>query len=145
MKPHFHWLLLTCVAGLLTAGCGPSAPRTPLHAAVQDGNYPAVRQHIAARSDLNAKNPAGWTALHLAAMKGDLPMVQLLAAAGADATRLGPAGKTPLEVAREKGQTSIVQYLDARVQAGPAKVGSEKRGRGLIDGGVGVSEVLDAQ
>lgn len=144
MKLQVPWMVLTCVVGLLVAGCGPSAPRTPLHAAVQDGNYPAVRQHIAAGSDLNAKNSAGWTALHLAAMKGDRAMVELLAGAGADAARTGPEGKTPVDAAREKGQTSIVQYLEARLKAGPEKVGQEKRGRGLIDGGVGVSEVLDA-
>lgn len=145
MKPQSYWVLLTGVACLLAAGCGPSAPRTPLHSAVQEGNYPVVRQHIGARSDLNAKDTSGWTALHLAAMKGDLPMVRLLSAAGADAGRTGPGGRTPADMAREKGQTSIVQYFEAELKVGPEKGGQEKRGRSLIDGGVGVSEVLDAQ
>jgi len=59
---------------VLLAGCGPSAPSTPLHVAAGGGNYPAVRRHIAADTDLNAKDKSGWTALHLAAMAGDLPM-----------------------------------------------------------------------
>jgi hypothetical protein len=144
MKALANWLLITGVAGLLAAGCGPGAPRTPLHQAVQDGNYPAVRQHIAVRTDLNAKDKAGWTALHLAVMNGDLPMVQLLAAAGADVERTGVGGKTPVVVAREKGQTSIVQYLVGLPKSPPEPAVQEKRGRGLIDGGLGVSEVLDA-
>lgn len=137
-------MLPACVACLLAAGCGPSAPRTPLHSAVQEGNYPAVRQHIAARSDLNAKNSSGYTALHLAVKKSDLPMVRLLAGAGADVRRPGPQGKTPIDLAREQGQTSIVQYLEAGLAATPEGAAKpEGHGRALIDGGVGVSEVLD--
>ena len=49
--------------------------------------------------------------------------------------RKGTGGKTPLDVAREKGKTEIVQYFQQR--------SGEKGGRGLIDGGLGVSEVLD--
>lgn len=140
-----RWILLTCLLWLLTAGCRPSAPPTTLHAAVQDGNYQAVRQHIAARSDLNTKDQSGWTALHLAATKGDLPMVRLLTEAGADTGRTGPGDKTPLDVARAKGRTSVVQYLETKLNTATEKTVPPKRGRGLIDGGLGVSEALDAQ
>jgi hypothetical protein len=149
MRAQNAFVLFTCLACLAGSGCGPSAPSTPLHQAVQDLNYPAVRQHIAAHSDLNAKDKSGWTALHLAVMKGDLPMVQLLANGGADLKRTGPNGKTPVQVAREKGLKPVVQYLEARLNAPPAEptaqAGQEKPGRRLIDGGVGVSEVLDAR
>jgi ankyrin repeat protein len=145
MKPLVRSLRLIGMAVLLTTGCGPGKPRTSLHQAVQDGNYPGVRQHIAARSDLNAPDQSGWTALHLAAINGDLPMVQLLATAGADPGKPGARGKTPVAVAREKGQTSIVQYLEGLPKAAPGPTGQEKRGRGLSDGGLGVSGVLDAQ
>lgn len=135
------FLLVPC---LLAIGCGPSAPTKPLHTAVQEGDYAAVRHHLAARSDLNAKDKAGWTALHLAARQGDAPMVQLLTTAGADPARTGPGGKTPLDVAREKGQTSIVQFLQASLAAAPEEVTREKPQRRLMDGGLGVSDVLDA-
>jgi len=138
MKSRVLSLLWAGLACLLSTGCGPSAPSTPLHAAVEDGNYPAVRRHIAAGTDLNGKNSSGWTALHLAAMKGDVPMVKLLTEAGADVKRTGAQGKTAAEVAREKGQTSVLEYLQVRIESKP-----EPRGRALIDGGVGVSEVLD--
>ena len=135
MKP-FVRLALGLVSCLCWMGCGPTTPSITLHQAVEQGNRKAVQQHIAAKTDLNKTDTAGWTPLHLAAMKGDLAMVQALSAAGADVKRKGKAGKTPLDVAREKGQTAIVQFLEQR---------NEKRGRGLIDGGVGVSEVLDNQ
>jgi ankyrin repeat protein len=143
MKSNPFWVILCSLAGLLAVSCGPGKPDMPLHTAVQEGNYPVVRHHIAAKSDLNAKDKAGWTALPLAAMKGDLPMVQLLATAGADVNRPGPGGKTPLDVAREKGRKPVVEFLEARVQAAAAPA-PEQRGRGLIDGGLGVSDVLDA-
>ena len=77
--------------------------------------------------------------MQLAAMKGNLEIVQALADAGADVRRKGADGKTPLDVAREKGQAAVVQYFQQRAAAKP----STGKGRGLIDGGLGVSEVLD--
>lgn len=145
MKSKVHWLLWVLTGWLLAIGCGPSAPAKSLHAAVQEGDYPTVRHHIAAKSDLNAKDRAGWTPLHLAAMKGDLPMVQLLVTAGADVTKPGTGGKTPMVVASEKGNTSVVQFLETKLPAAAEQATTERRGRGLIDGGLGVSDVLDAQ
>jgi len=121
------------VCSILMA-CGTRAPSTPLHSAVEKGDLRIVQQHIAAGTDLDAKNPSGWTALHLAAMNGNLPIVEALIAAGAKDSVTGPQGQTPLDVAREKGQTAVAEYLQAR---------NENRGRQLIDGGAGVSEVLD--
>jgi ankyrin repeat protein len=144
MKSKLHWLLLVLTGWLLATACGPSAPAKSLHAAVQEGDYPTVRHHIAAKSDLNAKDRAGWTPLHLAAMKGDLPMVQLLATAGADVTKAGTGGKTPMDVAQEKGKTNVAQFLESKLPGAPEQATTERRGRGLMDGGLGVSEVLDA-
>jgi ankyrin repeat protein len=117
-------------------GCEPGAPSITLHQAVEQGNLKAVQQHIDAKTDLNKPDMAGWTPLHLAAMKGDLAIVKALCAAGADVNRPGPGGKTALAVAREKRQTAVVQFLQQP---------HEKRGRGLVDGGLGVSGALDNQ
>jgi ankyrin repeat protein len=134
MKPFVRPIALCLISCLCWMGCGPATPSITLHQAVEQGNLKVVQQHIAAKTDLNKTDTAGWTPLHLAAMKGDLAIVQALSAAGADVKRKGKAGKTPLDVAREKGQTVIVQFLQQR---------NQKRGRALVDGGVGVSEVLD--
>jgi ankyrin repeat protein len=136
MNPIIRLIFLCSLAGFCCLGCSPGAPKTSLAQAVQDGNLYLVRKHIAAKTDLNKPDASGWTPLQLAAMKGNLEIVQALTDAGADVKRQGAGGKTALDVAREKRQTAVVQYFQQRV----AKRGG---GRGLIDGGVGVSEVLD--
>lgn len=124
------------VLALCGLGCGPEKPKTTLHQAVQKGDVKTVQQHVAARTDLNIKDTHGWTPLHFAAMKGNLAIVKVLVGGGADTAAAGPGGRTPLDMAREKGQASVAQFL----QSVPAAGG--KRGRGLVDGGLGVSEVL---
>jgi ankyrin repeat protein len=47
-------LLLTTIAAVVLVGCGES-PNELLHQAVIDGNIEAVKQHIAAGADVNAK------------------------------------------------------------------------------------------
>jgi ankyrin repeat protein len=138
MNPLVRCLVISLFTSLCCIGCGPSAPSTNLHQAVQDGNLYLVRKHIAAKTDLNKPDAGGWTPLQVAAQKGNLPVVQALAEAGADVKRKGAGGKTPLEVAKEKGQTAVVQYFQQQTVKRPG-------GRGLIDGGLGVSEVLDNQ
>jgi ankyrin repeat protein len=105
-----------------------------LQQAVATGNLREVKLHVATKSDLNKPDAEGWSPIHVAAMNGNLAIVTALSEGGADIRRKGKAGKTPLDVAREKNQTAIVQYLEQRASKG---------GRGLIDGGLGVSEVLD--
>ena len=120
---------------LLMVGCGPEKPKVSLHQAVQKGDVKLVQQHVAARSDLNVKDKNGWAPLHFAAMKGQLAIVKALTAGGADVNATGPGGRTPLDMAREKGQVAVAQYLQAVKPA-------QGQGRGLVDGGLGVSEVL---
>jgi ankyrin repeat protein len=139
MKALPRLIVFSLIACLGWVGCGPSGPRTSLHKAVEQGNLKVVQQHIAAKSDLNKKDAAGWTPLHLAAMKGDVAIVQALIQAGADVKRPGGlAGKTPLQVAQEKGKTEVVRLLQDVKQAQP------KSGRGLIDGGLGVGAAMDS-
>jgi hypothetical protein len=135
MKSFVPSIAICWISCMCWIGCD-QAPSITLHRAVEQGNLKVVQQHIVAKTDLNKTDAAGWTALHLAAMKGDMAIVQALCAAGADVNAKGPAGKTPLAVAREKRQMSIVQFLQQP---------HEKRGRGLVDGGLGVSGALDSQ
>jgi ankyrin repeat protein len=123
---------------LCMVGCGPEKPKLSLHQAVQKGDLKVVQQHVAARTDLNVKDKNGWAPLHFAAMKGQLDIVKVLTAGGADIQRAGPGGRTPLDMAREKGQVAVAQFLMGVKPTG----GSGGQGRGLVDGGLGVSEVL---
>ena len=53
-------LLLTTIAAVVLVGCGPSVD---IHQAVNDGNIEAVKQHLDAGTDVNAKDD-GLTPLH---------------------------------------------------------------------------------
>ena len=62
-------LLLTTIAAVVRVGCGPpsnpEADRALLDAA-EKGNIEAVKQHLAAGADVNAKGFLGQTPLDLA-------------------------------------------------------------------------------
>jgi ankyrin repeat protein len=140
MKAQVSLIILGCFACLCWSGCGPSAPGIPLHQAVEKGGLKEVQQHIAAKTDLNKTDLAGWTPLHLAAMKGNLEIVKALVKAGADTQKPGKEGKTPLDVARDKGHKEVVEFLSG--VGAPAQKG-KSGGRRLMDGGLGVQETMD--
>ena len=96
-------LLFTTIAAVLLVGCGEAQPPEPttakvpdinIHKAAQAGNIEAVKQHIAAGTDVNAKNSGGWTPLHSVATK---EIVELLIAEGADVNTKNELGETPLD------------------------------------------------
>jgi len=106
-------LLLTTIAAVLVVGCGESqqsapspeakpepptakAPDISIHDATFDENLEAVKQHIAAGTDVSAKGEGGVTPLHWAKTK---EIAELLIAAGADVNAKYKDGETPLDVA----------------------------------------------
>ncbi len=116
-------------------GCGTSVPSTPIHQAAKDGKLDIVERHIKAGTDVNSKDSQGWTPLHLAAMNGHVEVVKALIGAGADLNARGQRGQTPIIVAQDRRQAAVVEILDKAGKAGE---------RPLIDGGLGVSGVLDS-
>jgi len=72
-----HLLLLT-IAAVLLVGCGPSPPDISIHDAASKGNIEAVKQHIAAGADVNAKNQADATPLDKAMFEGEKEIADLL-------------------------------------------------------------------
>ena len=60
-----------------------------------DGNIKAVQQHIAAGTDVNAKDEKGATPLHGAAFTGRMEVVELLIENGADVNAKDEDGGTP--------------------------------------------------
>jgi ankyrin repeat protein len=76
-----------------------------IHKAAEDGNLEAVKQHLAAGAEVDAKDyEFGRTPLHLAAWQGHTEIIQLLIANGADVNAKGDGGVTPLDWA--KGETA---------------------------------------
>jgi len=120
-------ILLTTIAAVVLAGCGESqqsapapeskpvepvveaaqpetttakAPDISIREAVKTGNIEAVKQHLDAGADVNAKGKYGRTPLHYAATRGLKKIIELLIARGADVN-------TKIEVGDYKGQTPL--------------------------------------
>ena len=131
-------LLLTTIAAVLLVGCGESqqsapAPETkpvePVAEAAQlepptakvpdisiseaamNENIEAVKQHIAAGTDVNARDNAGSTPLHQAAINGHKEIAELLIANGADVNAKTDAGVTPLDDAIGRKHSETIDLL----------------------------------
>ena len=91
MKHH----LLTTIAAVVLVGCGPSVD---IWTAAEQGDIKAVKQHLAAGTDVNAKDDkiVGYP-LHFAASGGHKEIVELLIANGADVNAKTGDGRTPLD------------------------------------------------
>jgi hypothetical protein len=77
-------LLITAIAAMLLVGCGKSqAPDISMDTAVFYGEIEAIKQHLAAGTDVNEYTD-GWTPLHQAAFGGNKDIVELLLSEGAD-------------------------------------------------------------
>jgi hypothetical protein len=92
-----------------------SAPDTSLTDAAVAGNVEAVRQHIAAGTDLNERNPEGGsTALIAAAAFGQNETASLLIEGGADLEVKNNEGSTALHTAAFMCREKIVKALLAK-------------------------------
>ena len=99
-------LLLTTIAAVLVVGCGPSVD---IHKAAEEGNIEAVKQHLAAGTDVNANE---FELLHRAALGGHKEIVELLIAAGADVNAKDKTrGETPLHYAAINGHKELAELL----------------------------------
>jgi len=136
MKISETQLGLILALGLVLAGCGGGSK--DIHVAAYDGDLASVKKLVADGVDINKRGKKQVTALHIAAYQGNnshIALVKWMLANGADTGARSFEGKTPLQVAIDRGNTKIAEVL----QGGRTGGG----GRQLIDGGVGVSEVLD--
>jgi serine/threonine-protein phosphatase 6 regulatory ankyrin repeat subunit A len=115
------------------------APDISIHKAAEDGNIEAVKQHLAAGTDVNAKDDDGFTPLdyavpagkeetadllrkhggisgaedsiHVAAIMGNIEAVKQHLAAGADVNAKDKYGRTPLTYATNSGNTETEVLL----------------------------------
>lgn len=87
------------------------APRTGINEATFYGNMDAIKQHIAAKSDLNKKDAFGSAPLHIAATFGKTDVALLLIEGGANVNEKSGDGSTPLHTAAFFGRTEIVKAL----------------------------------
>ena len=106
-RPMKH-LLLTTIAAVLLVGCGPSMS---IHEAAGNGDIEAIKQHLAAGTDVNAKDGGGWTPLFYAAFSGRTEVAELLIAEGVDVNAKDNLGT--LRYAASGGHKEIVELLIA--------------------------------
>ena len=133
-------LLLTTIAAVLVVGCGESqqsapapevkpvepvaeaatpepptakAPDISIHEAANEGNIEAVKQHLAAGTDVNVNTNLGRTPLHCAANGGHKEIIELLIAEGADVNAKVEGAGTPLHYAARWGHKEIGKLLIA--------------------------------
>ena len=126
--------LIAIVAAVLMVGCCTPAPEPPpakapdisINQAVFDGNIEAVKQHLAAGTDVNAKDDNGWIPLHFAVYYGHKEIVELLIAKGAEVNAKDKNGWTPLHLAVDGGYTETADLL--RNHGG--KTGAELKAEG---------------
>ena len=110
MKHH----LLTTIAAVLVVGCSkpPEPPDISIHDAAGDGNIEAVKQHLAAGTDVNAKDDlTGLTPLFDAVSSGKKEVAALLIDKGADVNGKIAMGFTALHNAAGNGRYEIIELL----------------------------------
>ncbi|WP_339793431.1 ankyrin repeat domain-containing protein [uncultured Imperialibacter sp.] len=109
-----------------------AAPDVDIHTAVISGNLEAVKQHIAAGSNLNEKDPFGGSSpLISAAVFGKPEAAKLLIDAGADINFQNNDGSTALTSAAFFCRPAIVQML---LDKGADKTIKNKYGATAYDG-----------
>ena len=109
------------------------APDISIHEAARDGNIEAVKQHLAAGTDVDARNEhSGYTSLHHAANNGLNEIAKLLIKKGANVNLKADVGYTPLMLATN---TVIAELL---IKKGANLNATHQYGTGLhIAAGVG--------
>ena len=93
------------------------APDISIHDAIEKGNIEAVKQHLAAGADVNAKNKYGSTPLHRAIEAAHKEIAELLITNGADVNAKGEADATPLHYAATKEVAELLIVKGADVNA----------------------------
>ena len=89
---------------------GQAQAKESIDAASRYGIIEAIKRHLAAGTDVNAKASRGWTPLHSVATK---EIAELLITKGADVNAKDKIGGTPLHLAAHSGQKEIVELLIA--------------------------------
>ncbi|MDP7611496.1 MAG: ankyrin repeat domain-containing protein [Nitrospinaceae bacterium] len=119
------------IADLLRKHGGKSGAADSIHVAAAVVNIEAVKQHLAAGADVNAKDDRGVTPLHYAAAKGSKEIAELLIAKSADVNAKIPyglnKGETPLDFATHPDNVNASSETADLLRKHGGKTGEELR------------------
>lgn len=87
------------------------SPDISIQDAIKEGDIQSVMQHLAAGTDVNAKDDRGETAMFSAVIGGYKEIIKMLVNKGADVNVKNNAGFTPLHEGAYSGQKEIVELL----------------------------------
>jgi ankyrin repeat protein len=132
------WTLLACHDTPATAqqkkdgqAARPVAPKIDLHMAIANGNIAAVKQHIAAGTDINVKDAMGGSSpLITACLYEQLAIAKWLLTQGADINFKNNDGSTALHVAAFFCKPDMVKLL---LQHGANKTIKNKYGSTALE------------
>ena len=139
--------VLLVVALIAVCGCGKqeesakaaSPPHVDIHLAALQGHTDAIRQHIAAGSNLDERDEYGSSPLIIAATFGRTEVARLLVEAGADAGVRNNDGSTALHISAFLCRTEIVKIL---LDNGADRRATNKSGRTALDTVAGPFEAV---
>ena len=107
--------LLITIAAVVLVGCESSAAEISIYDAAEEGDIVAVKQHIAAGTNVNGFL-GGWSCLDRASHGGHLEVVRLLLDNGANVNArieglFDHPGKSPLDYSNENNHKGISELL----------------------------------
>ena len=141
---RIDFLRLVAIAALILTGC--SGSKGSIHEAATKADLAMVKRLVASGLDINLKDKKNVTALHITAYYGQTSHIRLakwMLANGADVSIKDYKGNTPLDVAKARGNKEIAKILEEATGNSSANRKQPNKGRKLIDGGTGVSEVIN--
>ena len=144
MNKFFHkpQNILFCLF-VLISGCGGT--KGNIHEAAVTADLAKLKRIVARGVSVNQQDEKKLTALHIAAYHGQKDHIRFakwLLANGADASLKDYKGNTPQAVAEDRGNDDIAKILAGAASSGGGK-GKSNESRQLIDGGTGVSEMIN--
>ena len=102
--------------------------------AARSGNLAALKQKLAARTDVNGLDGKGVSPLSWAAMSGQVEAARLLLRRGANVNRKNRDGNTPLHGAAFLGQFDLVELLLKNKAEVNARNGQDETALGTVAG-----------